>query len=130
MTEADPTGWPLTIDGHEYRPVPESWIQHGIDDRTGEGPQLIAVSAAAWRGRVRVRYLHRRANTVGQLIEPAVEGEGGLIPRRLTSASWPRSIVASQLEPVDVARHPEIEYAEEVLDGLDESIDHRVEVIA
>jgi len=100
----------VEIDGQTYQPVPDSWLEHGRDDRDGDGPALLAVSTAPWRQSLRVRYAHPSARAVGQLIEPAVDGADGLIPRRLAAGSWPRSIPAARLEPVGEIRLAEIDW--------------------
>jgi hypothetical protein len=120
--------WPLAIDGHDYQPIPESWIRYGHDDRDGDGPQLLAVSAATWRGSVKVRYAHPYGRRVGQIIEPANSGDDGLYPQRLADHDWPRSIAASRLEPVgDVRmaerRHLHDLWSERARDVLDEHPD-------
>jgi len=107
MSESGHGTWPLAIDGHNYYSIPRSWLVHGVDDRDGEGPQIYAVSVAPWRDSLRIRYAHPVGGRVGQVIEPATDGDGGLIPRRLPRESWPRSYLASRLEPVGTVRQAE-----------------------
>lgn len=109
------SGWPVEIDGDEFHPIPESWIEHGRDN--GEGrPRLYAVSAAViMDGRaLRIRYAHPRSVNVLQYTVGAVEnGDGsGYIPAQLPKVgeNWARSIVPYGEDPQDVLRSPESDH--------------------
>jgi hypothetical protein len=105
------TEWPLEIDAQEYHPLPESWVEHGIDDRDPDGPQLLAVSAGTFRNIIRVRYAHPRYDSVGEMRFPGTGHNDGLVPEGLPD-SWPRSVGAAALDPVDIRRKPEQQHLE------------------
>lgn len=113
--------WPIEIDGFAYRAIPESWLEHPhAVDRDGDGPRLFAVSAAAYGGRtLKVRYAEPRTGEVLQMIMPAREYGGGLVPEGLLDgAGWTRSRTPPPaVEPVDVLRQPELEHLQELWTG-------------
>lgn len=102
--------WPVTVDDHDYEPVPESWIEHGTDHDHGS-PRLYAVSVAhAVRDMICVRYA-ARDGAVYRVTMQADENPtaDGTVPASLANyGTWPRSIVpASNVEPVGALRGPE-----------------------
>jgi len=106
--------WSFEVDGEEFQPIPESWVEAGIDDNSGQ-PRLYAVSAAVLsRGMLAVRYAHPRNPGVLRATMPATEGSsGGTIPAALPRGSWPRSTVPSPgLEPTGVIRARERDHLE------------------
>jgi hypothetical protein len=103
--------YPVEINNLRYRPVPENWIRAGRDDRSPDGPQLLAVSVAILRNRLKIRYAHPRYESVAEVYYPTIETDAGLLPDSSTfDNSWPRSIGASDLDPVDVVRDEEREH--------------------
>lgn len=106
--------WSIEIDGDEYHPIPESWIDartaHDHDeDAPPEAVRLYAVSAALLGTRsFRVRYLHPKGTKVLVLETPAEERSDGdgYYPHGLkTGSGWPRTYVPGQYrDPDDVAR--------------------------
>lgn len=113
--------WTLVIEGREYNPIPDSWIEHGLDE-DGTGPQLLAVSASVNRGVVRVRYAHPTGTKVGEVRYPEHQSDTGSIPRYLINEAWPRSIAAGRLEPVGDVRLEERSHLRELWD-------HRLEEV-
>jgi len=82
----------LDIDGHEYQPIPDSWISASPafdEDGDPEAVRLYATSVAITTGRraLRVRYVHPRHDGVLTLYTGASEGDGGIIPTGLASRS-------------------------------------------
>jgi len=87
----------LEIDGLEFEPIPENWIDHGMD-RTGDGPQCLAVSVALLRNStLKIRYAHPEYDTVGAMFYPALDEESGSLP---DPQQWARSVNAARLQPV------------------------------
>jgi len=111
------SNWPIEIDGREFHPIPDSWIEHGDDHHQGE-PRLYAVSVAhIGRGRIAVRYHHptspKAIRVTMQAVETPIDGDDGLVPALLTrdDGSWPRSIIPTpRAEPGDVRRGLEREH--------------------
>lgn len=106
------TDWPLAIDGHEYHPIPATWLDHGSDEGYGS-PRCYAVSVAhSVRDLIRIRYVARDGGVYVQSTssKPNPTGEG-VVPASLASVhDWPRSIVPpSRAEPADTARDLERE---------------------
>jgi len=107
--------WPLVIDGREFSPVPETWIEHGHDDGDGS-PRLYAVSAAVCgRDVLHVRYAAACVPKVLVAHYRGERGDDGLLPACLAKKrTWPRSITPAGNGPDDVARSPEIAHLREV----------------
>ncbi|WP_226013071.1 hypothetical protein [Halomicrobium salinisoli] len=98
------TGWPVEIDGREYRPVPESWIEHGVDADEGQGPpRVYAVSVCLYRNRVRVRYAHPNTDGVTEMETTPIQHGDGLVPTGLAKPGsvWHRSVVPTVDAHVD-----------------------------
>ncbi|WP_436931653.1 hypothetical protein [Halosimplex halobium] len=125
--------WPLEIDGREYQPIPESWIEAGVDDGFGD-PRLYAVSAAVEsRQMLVVRYAHPSNPGVLWASMQGTDGSsGGTIPASLPRRSWPRSIVPGRnTEPTGVIRDIEREHLEELwADRLQEDDEADQQLIA
>ncbi|WP_226010507.1 hypothetical protein [Halomicrobium salinisoli] len=110
------TGWPVEIDGREYWPVPESWIEHGVDADEGQGPpRVYAVSVCLYRNRMRVRYAHPNTDGVMEMETTPIQHGDGLVPTGLAKPGsvWHRSIVPT-VDAQDVIRAPEREHLEDV----------------
>jgi len=111
------TEWPIEIDGDEYHPVPESWIEHGDDHNSGH-PRVFAVSVGwAVRDLIDVRYIHPRQQRVYIASMSTTEQDDGVVPSPLASprSTWPRSLVPqAHIESSDVARSPEIAHLREL----------------
>jgi len=106
----------IEIDGRSYYRIPENWIEVGVDDRRGDGPQTLAVSVAILRdSTLKIRYAHPIRTGVGAVFVPTREDvvlpDGDRDP-------WRRSIAASQLEPVDRIREIEQRWLEELWSDL------------
>lgn len=102
--------WSIEIGNLEFEPVPENWIEHGVDDREPDGPQLLAVSVALLRNStLKVRYAHPQYETVGGMFFPSLSKSGAHIPDDDVEP-WRRSVGASRLEPVGSIRAPEREH--------------------
>ncbi|AQL41670.1 hypothetical protein BV210_02595 [Halorientalis sp. IM1011] len=92
------------VDGRTYEPVPESWIDHGVDRGSGH-PRLLAVSVAHCEESklLYVRYAHPTEETVYCATTGAhVTSDDKVFPSALVSkiAEWPRSRVpASHVGP-------------------------------
>jgi len=117
--------WPVVIDDQEYSPIPESWIEHGHDDGDGQH-RVYAVSAASGvRDILHVRYIHPSTPKVLRALMQSAENPtgDGVVPSMLaTYQTWPRSIIADGVEPVDVARKLELEHLRELWGERVESI--------
>lgn len=104
--------WPLEIEGREYHPVPETWIEHGFDDGEGD-PRVYAVSCAVRaRKKLSVRYLHPRMPKVLRVEMQGTENStsDGVVPSMLaTYEKWPRSTTPQGVGPTDVARELEFD---------------------
>lgn len=112
------TQWPLDIDGLEFHPVPQSWVDAPTAEDAGSGrPRLFAVSAA-YDGETRqltVRYVHPDSEAVATIDCPAVSNsaEDGVVPRELRDDGrpWARSLVPPTGCPsTGVMRAPEIDH--------------------
>jgi len=107
-----PEQWPLKIDGREYHPIPETWLDYGSDEGAG-GPRCYAVSVARTvRDLIRIRYVARDGGVYVQSTSSKENPTGGgIVPASLATAhDWPRSIVPpSHVEPADTARTAERE---------------------
>lgn len=92
------TRWPVEIDGREYSPIPESWIEHD-DDLEAGSPRLYAVSALVedHPNRLHVRYAHPVEETALRTTTAGVEHGDGIVPSGLAQPGyrWPRSLVPS-----------------------------------
>lgn len=106
------TDWPLEIEGHEFRPIPESWLDHpDATDDDGHGPRCLAVSVAIKGSRfAKVRYVHPvSGNVVRTKCPTAPNPDGvGLVPAGLAEGTgWPRSWVPQPGTAVGVVRAAE-----------------------
>lgn len=110
--------WPVTFRGDEYRPVPESWVEHPDSyDRDGRaGPRLLAVSAATHRPRtLRVRYASPHTGQVLVCQTAGHELDSGTVPRALVNGSgWPHSVRPGRSDPMDVLRAVEEQHLREL----------------
>jgi hypothetical protein len=132
--------WPVEFDGHEYQPIPKSWIEHleSYYRQQRGGPRLFAVSAAAITGKtLRIRYLHSKNPGVLVCQTAAREHNGGPVPEALVNCTgWPHSLHPGQSEPKDVRRDCEAEHFEVLWsDRLErpdesESTEHDRELVA
>lgn len=101
-------GYPIEIDGLEFEPVPENWIEVGADHVEPDGPQLLAVSVALLRNNtLKVRYAHPEHDSVGAMWFPTLEDR--TLPDDSAVEPWRRSVGAARLEPVGTIRAPERE---------------------
>ncbi|PSQ21446.1 hypothetical protein BRD06_11235 [Halobacteriales archaeon QS_9_67_15] len=113
------TGWPLDIEGTEYHPVPESWVEHGDDHGTGE-PRVYAVSVThLGRKELSIRYRHGPTPKTIRIRMRGTENStgDGIVPSLLANdyGSWPRSVVPTpNVKPQDVARDEETERLREI----------------
>lgn len=127
----------LEIEGDEFQPIPESWLDHpmAVDAGAGE-PRLYAVSAALRTPRVLVvRYAQPRTNNVAQYSLGAMQGPNGdgYVPSNLREAgkTWGRSIVPGpRVEPRDVLRTTEIEHFRDLWAGRVDDVRTDGELIA
>jgi hypothetical protein len=107
------TSWPIEIDGREYEPIPESWIDHGTDDGHGS-PRLYAVSAAVYgREMLSVRYLHPSEPAVLEAemrAEENAHGDGHVPAMLAKYQQWPRSVTPDGQDPTDISRQAEVEH--------------------
>jgi len=109
--------WPVEIDGDEFYPIPESWIEHGSDQDHGS-PRIYAVSVASGvRNLIAIRY----ASPDGRCVEVTTSGAEnptgrGIVPASLARhADWPRSLVPSKnVEPTDILRSVEPQHFREL----------------
>ncbi|WP_436924938.1 hypothetical protein [Halosimplex amylolyticum] len=102
--------WPVVVDGDKYRPIPESWIEHGSDQGNGS-PRVYAVSVArSVREMISIRYATRDGR-VFRVTTTGAENPtgGGIVPASLAKyTDWPRSLVPRQyVDSVDVLRGAE-----------------------
>lgn len=109
----------LEIDGDEYRPVPESWLEHpsAVDHDEGapaEAVRLYATSVAvvADGTRLRVRYTHPRSPDVLTRSMAATEGQyaSERVPRAFERDGlvWAKTYVPGRFdEPDGTIRRPE-----------------------
>jgi len=115
------TDYTVEIDGDEFQPIPESWLDHpsAVDGREGEGPpRIYAVSAARLSSRcLKIRYAQPKTNNVLQFTTGAAPGpEGdGYVPAQLREPgeTWQRSMVPVS-RPMDVLRVEEIAHFREL----------------
>jgi len=112
--------WPITVDGEEFEPIPESWLDapaayDGDDDAPEDAVRLYAVSArAAGRG-LEIRYLHPRGGVKTLETSAHLKSDGeSVFPSGLASGGgWKRSVVpTTDQEPDGQARGPELEHLE------------------
>ncbi|WP_415381450.1 hypothetical protein [Halosimplex sp. TS25] len=109
--------WPVEIDGNEFYPIPESWIEHGSDQNRGS-PRIYAVAVASGvRNLIVIRY----ASPDGRAVKVTTNGAenpsgGGTVPASLANhGDWPRSMVPSRhVEPTGLLRKAEIEHFQEM----------------
>lgn len=109
------TGYPIEIDGHEYYPIPESWIirENAVDRNEAGDLRLYAVSAAHVGNQLRIRYASPRATSVLELERAACHGDNGVYPCKLhKSRGWCRSysIFPPKREPDGTRRKAEYEH--------------------
>jgi len=113
-------GYPLEIDGDEFQPIPESWLEHP-DAYDAEAPdnalRMFAVSAAegtTGRGML-IRYANPRIGVL-RLYSLAATVDGGLVPAGLVEGGrWRRSVVPFEgEEPQDEIRDAEREHFDEL----------------
>lgn len=105
--------WPVDLDGDEFYPIPESWIEHGSDQDRGS-PRIYAVSVASGpRNMILVRY----ASPDGRAVKVSMTGAenpsgGGVVPASLAKyEDWPRSMVPGRnVEPTGLLRKLENEH--------------------
>ncbi|WP_225334239.1 hypothetical protein [Halomicrobium urmianum] len=99
--------WPVEVDDWEFHPIPQSWIEHGVDADAGQKPRVYAVSAATeYGGRMlQIRYAHPTEPYVIRYSHEGYEGENGIVPAALSDrqSEWPRSLVPAT-EPSDAIR--------------------------
>lgn len=96
--------WPVEIDGWEYHPIPQNWLEAGRDETAPDGPQCLAVSVCRIRpGTLKIRYAHPEYDTVGETYTRA-DQQSRPDPQ---GRPWSRSIGASALNPCGVLRMPE-----------------------
>jgi hypothetical protein len=106
--------WPLTIDGLEYHPIPQTWVEHGVDESPAvDAPRCYAVSVARGEDgyRLHVRYADRRERVVTAEYDAVVHPErDGYVPKSLASTidEWPATLVASRQESSGVLRGKEV----------------------
>jgi len=126
------TDWPIEIDGREFSPIPESWIERGHDDGHGI-PRIYAVSAAVCgRQILHVRYLSTQSPKALRVTMRGADGpNGGTVPEMLlTRRTWPRSITPDGAGPSGAARTVEIEHLRELWAGEIEDIPGPDELVA
>lgn len=111
--------WPIEIDGHEFHPIPESWIEHGVDD--GECDQrFLAVSAACRaRGMLTVRHVNPLSNEVVRATMMSCESPSGdgRVPALLAreDREWPRSIIPDRgANAADAVRDAELDHLQDL----------------
>lgn len=110
--------WPVKYDGHEYQPIPKSWLEHpnSFHRQQRGGPRLFAVSAACLNSRtLRIRYLH--PTNAGVLICQTTgrEIQNGIAPEALDNGTgWPHSLHPGRSEPNDVRRECELRHFREL----------------
>lgn len=106
--------WPVEFDGHEYSPIPASWLQHSqAEDRNCRtGPRLLAVAATTIGGRtLRLRYAHPIEPFVLVCQTAAEPHNGGVVPAGLVrKTGWDRSLCPGPSEPSDRRRRCEADH--------------------
>lgn len=121
--------WPVEYSGHEYQPIPESWIDHPNSYHREQrgGPRLFAVSAVVVNSRtIRIRYLHPTNAGVLVCQTAACDVENGVAPAAMQNGKgWPHSLHPGRSDAVDVRRACEVEHFAELwvsrLDDVDAS---------
>ncbi|ELZ23473.1 hypothetical protein C475_14408 [Halosimplex carlsbadense 2-9-1] len=109
--------WPVEIDGDEFHPIPESWIEYGSDQDRGS-PRIYAVSVASGpRNMILLRY----ASPDGRAVKVSTNGADnpsgdGIVPASLAKyENWPRSMVPNRgVEPTGLLRKAESEHFREL----------------
>jgi len=117
--------WPLAIDGRDYYPIPESWVEMGHDDDEGDR-RVYAVSAAVGsRQTFHVRYRHP---ITPRVIVTEMQGTHSpradrVVPQMLVShGTWLRSIIVDDRPPSGVSREPEQSHLREIWAGRVDAI--------
>jgi len=112
--------WPLAIDGFDFNPIPENWIEPGED--TGHPScRFYAVSAAVFsRDDLRVRYLNPTICAVCTAVfmgQSNADGDG-IIPAMLANYhTWPRSLAPNKDCPLEPSHPPEEAHFRRLWDG-------------
>lgn len=130
FTDADGR-WPVTIDGLEYKPIPESWVDNGVDLFPAvDSARLYAVSVAhvAASGCLAVRYASRDEGVATIRCDALYRPGKRYIPRALEAEieDWPRSLPASRHTCTDRLRGVESEHFEELWGDRLASVDRGV----
>lgn len=130
-----PSEWPVERDGHQFKPLPESWLDHpDAEDPDKQGPRCLAVSCEIRGGRfIRVRYGHLVSANVVETVGPAVanpDGDG-YVPKGLVDGTgWPRSYVPSPGVDLDELRTCERRHLVDLWrDRLDFAFEYEREVL-
>ena len=113
------TGYEIRHDGHDYQPIPETWLDHpaAFDRRERAGPRLFAVSVAVLPGKtLRVRYAAVNGRVlVAQTAAKRIDANSGAAPAGLVNETgWPRSLQPGRTDPRDCLRTPEWEHFEAI----------------
>jgi hypothetical protein len=111
--------WPIERDGHQFRPLPESWLAHpAAEDPDKDGPRCLAVSCEIRGGRIlRVRYAHPVSGNVVETVSGAAsipDGDGYGPVGLVNATGWPRSFVPSPGEPTDTIRSCERDHLQKL----------------
>ena len=117
-----PEDWTVAFDGFEFAPIPQSWLYHpAAKDRVQYGgPRLFVVSAATYGSRtLKIRYAGPRTGEVLQMMSPAREHNGGIVPKGLvTRTGWTRSrYPPPRVDPMDLLRPVKEEYLRKLWAG-------------
>jgi len=128
--------WPVEIDGREYHPIPDSWLEHPrASDPDGKGPRCLAVSCAVTgSGRMLyVRYAHPVSSNVITLKTgacPLSDDDDDRVPCALLSDSrwsWPRSQIPDPEQSIDTLRTPERDHLRDLWADRLEDLDFNYE---
>lgn len=104
--------WPVVLDDRAFQPIPQSWIDAGVDRGT-RGKRLYAVSAALPENgtSLHVRYGHPASGAVlltKTCAEDNPTGEGKVPAGLAEGTGWPRCKTPHpDVEPVEPLRDPE-----------------------
>lgn len=130
-----PSEWPVERDGHQFKPLPESWLDHpAAEDPSKRGPRCLAVSCEIRAGRfIHVPYGHLISANVVETVGPAVANPDGerYVPRGLADGTgWPRSYVPSPCVDLDELRTCERRHLVDLWrDRLDFAFEYEREVL-